>query len=369
MFEKKRQWELEMEKSPDRWYRYTMRALVERSRAAIAEYLNAEMDNLVMVQNAADGLNSILRSMKFARGDKLLLAGTTKGSTRNLARYLSNRFGVEIVDVNITKDDLQSDERILDKFNQTLVEHSPVKIAILKHVTSTPSRVLPIERLIPLFRGHKARLAIDGSHAVGVLNVSLSELQPDYYTADLHRWLLAPRNVGFLYMPEHLQQHLRPAIISANYKKGFVKEFCWIGTRNYAAEVTLEDTLDYRSAKGEEEIRRYVREMALEGARMIARTLETELLVNDSSSLAGMADVRLPRIEAESIPQLHRKLLAKKVILSHLHEFDGNVYLRVSAHIYNDGKDFATVGRVLNSLLPRPSSKCKEESLSCEMQC
>lgn len=51
------------ESRPDRWFREIYFDLVKESRRSIAALINASIDDVVMVENASDAVNSILRSV------------------------------------------------------------------------------------------------------------------------------------------------------------------------------------------------------------------------------------------------------------------------------------------------------------------
>jgi isopenicillin-N epimerase len=40
---------------------------------------------------------------------------------------------------------------------------------------------------------------VDGAHALYQLDINLSDLKPDFYTANFNKWGYSPRPVGFLW--------------------------------------------------------------------------------------------------------------------------------------------------------------------------
>ena len=60
------------EENPDRFNRLEAPALLRKNRERIAEFLQADPDNVVFVQNASSGLSTVFRSFPFDKGDKVL---------------------------------------------------------------------------------------------------------------------------------------------------------------------------------------------------------------------------------------------------------------------------------------------------------
>ena len=75
-------------------------------------------------------------------------------------------------------------------------------------------------------------MLIDGAHALGSLDLNLSDLDPDYYVSNAHKWFCCPKGSAFMYVKKSLQQETRPLIISHGYGSGFQSEFIWSGRSN-----------------------------------------------------------------------------------------------------------------------------------------
>ena len=93
------------------------------------------------------------------------------------------------------------------------------RLLLVDHVTSPTALVFPIERLIALAHDRGARVMIDGAHAAGMLPLNLRALGADYYTANHHKWLCAPKVSGFLYVAPEYQDEVQPTVISHPYNR------------------------------------------------------------------------------------------------------------------------------------------------------
>src|SRR5438132_11375244 len=58
-----------MERNPVKFLSRDLERLLDAARAALAEFVRAEADDLVFVPNATSGVNTVLRSLRFQAGD------------------------------------------------------------------------------------------------------------------------------------------------------------------------------------------------------------------------------------------------------------------------------------------------------------
>jgi isopenicillin-N epimerase len=107
------------------------------------------------------------------------------GAVKISVEQLGGPLGVEVVTVPFpisakSDDDIVSAlELFFDEKGPAFVES--IKLAFFEHVTSPTAIRLPVKRLIQLCRGRGIRTMIDGAHALGLFDLDLSDIDPDYY--------------------------------------------------------------------------------------------------------------------------------------------------------------------------------------------
>ena len=86
------------EANPDRWIG-EYRPFVVEARGEIARLIRASTEDVVMVENASTGVNTVLRHLEppLQRGDKILYLSCAYGMTQNVLRFLHESAGVELV--------------------------------------------------------------------------------------------------------------------------------------------------------------------------------------------------------------------------------------------------------------------------------
>jgi selenocysteine lyase/cysteine desulfurase len=235
----------------------------------------------------------------------------------------------------------------LDRFLEENQDPSrPIRIALIDHITSVPGVIVPIENIIPMLKARNITVLIDGAHAIGQIPVNITALDPDYYITNCHKWLYSARGAAVLYVNKKYQSTTFPANINAAYRQpsGFQEEFFWTGTMDYSPYLTVPAALEFRkNLGGEEAVRKYNHELAVEGGNYLASKFATRVL-QDEDQIGNMVDVQLP-LKNHDDPRLTvkfwtDKLLKKYSLYAPPYKHNGRWWIRVSAQIYTDMDDF-----------------------------
>ena len=57
---------------PDRFYRKEMQPLLEENLSEVAKLIHCDVEDMTFIMHASEGVNNILRSFPFNKGDKIL---------------------------------------------------------------------------------------------------------------------------------------------------------------------------------------------------------------------------------------------------------------------------------------------------------
>lgn len=80
-------WDALTEECPDCFYRYTARPLLSNVLSSLARYVSADPADVVFIENASEGVNTIIRSIHVPAGKKLLFLNTAYGMVKNVMQY------------------------------------------------------------------------------------------------------------------------------------------------------------------------------------------------------------------------------------------------------------------------------------------
>jgi isopenicillin-N epimerase len=324
--------------------------VVEEAQA-LADFLHAgDGRDIAFVDNATTGCNAVLRSLELKPGDEVLLHSQAYGAVANTARYVAGRSGARLVTVELPfpETDLAA---FVARFAAALTPRT--RIAIIDHITSPSALVLPIAGIARICREAGVPLLIDGAHGPGQAEVDLAALDPDWYVGNCHKWLAAPKGCAFLYARRDRQAGLHPTTISHGFGGGYLAEFDWTGTRDATPQLAIEAALDFHEKLGGADLRRRNIELAHQAGELLAGELGT--VVGNAGHASAMTMVRLP---LEGVPftrehavRLRGRLLDEFRTDAPLHAHPSGIWVRASAHAYNEIEDYAKLAEICRALV------------------
>ncbi|KAL1979723.1 hypothetical protein VTN96DRAFT_5245 [Rasamsonia emersonii] len=381
-----RSYQLQGEANPDRFLRYEVSELIDRSREQLAKLLHVvDVDELVLVQNATTGVNTVLRNLTYAPGDKILYLSTAYGACEKTVDYLTETTPAEAVRVEVAYP--ISDDELVARVEKVLKENAPVKVAMFDTVSSLPGVRIPFERLVAVCRAAGVLSLIDGAHGVGCIPLDLGKLDADFFVSNCHKWLYVPRGCAVLHVPKRNQDLIRSSMptshgyqprerpgkkkisnpLPPSTKSGFVRMFEFIGSMDYAPYLCVPAALKFRQevCGGEEAIMSYCTQVARDGSRRVAEILGTEVMRHDQP--CPVVNVRLPidppagDVTAAAAQARIGAVNAfvEKMMLSEYKTFvpaffhNGRFWVRLSGQIYLTVDDFEEVGRQLRDICSR----------------
>lgn len=168
----------EVEHHPDRWIR---EALAPKNHLAVASFVGASPSDIVLVENATTGVNTVLRSCNLGPKDGVLITSHTYGACVNAAVAVCKDTGATLHSLEI-KLPVVSKESVIEMYRIFLEEHPGTKLVVVDHITSPSAIVMPVREIIEVCHSRGVRVMIDGAHAPGQLELNLPEIGADYYT-------------------------------------------------------------------------------------------------------------------------------------------------------------------------------------------
>ncbi len=320
---------------------------LDHVRQRLAATVGAHPSDIGWVRNATDGVNAVVRSFPLDPGDEIIITNHGYNACNNAAAYAAAQRGAVVRTARIPFPLIHPDE-VVTGIASALNRRT--RLVLVDHVTSPSGLVFPLRKIIDVAHSAGARVLVDGAHAPGMLPLDLNELGADYYTANHHKWLCAPKVSGFLWVKPPWQHEVRPTVIShaANRQREdrsrFLCEFDWTGTFDPAPLLSLPSAIDFLNSLlpgGLAELMRSNRELAMRSRDLLASALRIDPPVPDSM-IASLVAVPLPPLTTP-IAGTERDPLQLRLRQAHGFELPfftfkdlGCRVLRISLQIYND---------------------------------
>jgi isopenicillin-N epimerase len=342
-------WRERMEADPTGFFRDELPGATRAAAARVAGFLGGRAEDWAFLENATQGTNAIIASLKLEPGDELVCLSQVYNAVNNTLRHYAGRTGARVVTVPVPVP-FTDPEPLLAALNAVIGPRT--KLASFDHISSAGAVVFPVREMAAICRARGVPVAVDGAHAPGQLALDVPSLGVDYYVANLHKWAFAARGTAVIWCAPERQAVLHPVSISHHLGQGFAAEFDFSGTRDNSAWLAVPEALDYLDVLGPEAVRAHNDALAREAAEIWRDAWNSEIAAGPEFS-AAMASVRLPGVTAgdrTAARRIARHLREAHKIGAGVTVIDGGVWLRVSAQIYNELDDYrplAEIGRTL----------------------
>ncbi|BAY33593.1 isopenicillin-N epimerase [Nostoc carneum NIES-2107] len=348
----------QLEQEPINFFGRAWEPLIDNARSKLADFVGADREDVVFVNNATTGVNAVLRSLTFTAEDEILTTNHEYNACRNALDFIASRTGVRIVIAKIPFP-IESPQQVIAAVMERV---SPkTKLALIDHVTSQTGLIFPIQQLIQELRQRGVDTLIDGAHAPGMISLNLREIGATYYTGNCHKWLCAPKGAAFLYVQRDKQPEIRPLTIShgANSprtdKSRFQLEFDWTGTDDPTAYMCVPEAIAFMGSLlpgGWDELRQRNHQLVLEARQLLCQSLGV-LPPCPESMIGSMAVVPMPTAsENRHFMSVHDELFDKFGIQVQVVPWQESprLLLRISAQIYNTLEQYAYLAKALSQL-------------------
>jgi isopenicillin-N epimerase len=299
ILEVQRGWRDKIEAHPVRLLTRELEDLLDWSRSEIGGFVGADADDLALVTNATAGINTVLRSLRFDKGDELLATDHAYNSSLNALRFTAAQSAAKVVLARIPFP-IESPDQAFDAIMAAVT--AKTKLAMIEHVTSPTALVLPIERLVSALAEKGIDVLVDGAHGPGMLSVRLREIGPAYYVGTAHKWISAPKGSAFLFVRRDRQAQIKPLAIASGAndprvdRSRFRLDFDWTGTMDASSWLTIPAAIDCLGEMlpgGWPTLIAINRQLAIGARDMLAEALHTTVQAPNVMT-GSMASVRLP---------------------------------------------------------------------------
>lgn len=283
--------------------------------------------------------------------------------------FIRDQYGVQLVAIEL-KYPLE-DQEILELTKQAIdrehakLDEPKIKLAVIDGISAAPAVLFPYQAATKLVQENGILAMIDGAHTIGQIELDIKSLDPDFFFSNCHKWLMVPRGCCVLYVAKRNQGYIHPTTLTSAYKhhgdgfnsSTFKLEFIppTIDTSNY---MCVEEALKYReSLGGEEAIREYTHNIAVEGGALVAKMLGTQVLENSAKTLTtSMVSIELPPFNTSLTDNEINSFIMKKLIYEHQtmaasYKNNGKWYTRLCGQVYVDLDDFEHAGKALLVIL------------------
>ena len=360
---KQEEYRRRMESDPVRFLVRELEPLLDQVRADVARFVGAGPDDLAFIPNATAGANAVLRSLEFSSNDELLVTNHEYNACRNTLDYVAGRSGakVKVVDIPFP---IRAPDVVLDRVVSAVTPKT--RLLLIDNITSQTGIILPVQRIVAELNARGVDTLVDGAHAPGMIPLDLRAIGSAYFTANLHKWVCAPKGAGFLHVREDRREGIHPISISHGLnsqrtdRSRFQLEFDWTGTFDPTPWLSVSEALRFLPslvAGGWEEIMSRNHSLALQARDILCKALAIDKPAPDDM-LGSMAAVPIADGSPTATPSPFGDELQDRLFEGFSIEVPVVPWpkppkrvLRVSAQLYNTPQEYERLADALRQLL------------------
>jgi isopenicillin-N epimerase len=242
------------------WFGYEENPLLRKLRDSLAAYLHCGRE-LALVRNATEGNNVVCNGLDMKPSEEIVLTDQEHSGGRCCWEQKAARYGVKLHYVKLSRPPAAAEE-IVDGFRKAISPQT--RVFAFSHITTATGLVLPVKEICALARQRGILSHVDGAHAIGQIPLDLHDLGCDFYASSPHKWLLAPKGTGILYIREEMLERLWTLTASSEWRNHKQKayRFSNVGTSNLSVMAGLQAALDFHQSLGPDRVYARIHELA-----------------------------------------------------------------------------------------------------------
>jgi len=351
------EWRRRFQSDPTSFVVDTWEPAIDEARRLLAEALGANSESLGFVPNTTTGVNAVVRSFPFRRGDEILTTDHVYNACRNVLDHVAARTDAQVVIAPMPFPLASSDEAVTAVMDRVTRR---TRFALIDHVTSPTGLVLPAATIVGLLEDRGVPVMVDGAHSPGMVPLEIERMAPSFYAGNCHKWLCGAPGSAFLWVrPDHAEAVI-PAVISHGANDTRTDRprlhllFDYPGTIDPSPYLTVPVAIDFLRSlhpDGLTGVMAANRALALRARALLCETVGTPPPAPEDM-IGSLAAVALPPGLGERPPgidPLSRVLRQKwsiQVPVLIWPEWPSR-YLRVSAAPYNRIEDYVALSEAL----------------------
>jgi isopenicillin-N epimerase len=352
VFEEYQRFQLELETEPVNFIQKKLPVYLKEAKQPLADFLGCAAADFFFTPNPTFAVNTIMRSLHLQPGDEILSTNHEYGAMDRTWNFFCKQSGAKYIRQEITLP-IVSKEQILEEFWKGY--SAKTKVIFLNHISSSTALIFPVKEICDRAQQLGLITIIDGAHVPGHIDLDLTDLNPDYYTGTLHKWMLAPKGSSFLYVKKEFQADLDPLVVSWGYESLFPSESQFLdyheyqGTNDHSAYLCTPKVIAFLKENNWKEKYAVSRKLVIDNYQRFCDLLQTQPICPITEEFLGqMASIP---VRTEKPMELKEVLYNQYKIQVPVMPLNGKVYLRYSMNMYNTQADLDVLYNALVAIL------------------
>jgi len=295
---------------------------MELVRKKVADFIHADVEEVILTRNTTEGLNLIAQSLDLKQDDEILTTTLEHGGGEVGLEFLVKTKGAVLKKIELPMP-AKSVEEIVKTIEKNIT--SKTKVVMLSHVNTVTGMLMPFAEIAKITQPKGIYLISDGAQAPGLTKVDVKALGVDAYSASGHKWLMGPKETGFLYLSKNFQEKVKSVFTSS----GFATYTASSGTRNVATILGLGVVLDWHTSIGLDKVEQRCLEMRTYCLGELKKLKGLKIISPEAKELStGIISFSLDSVKNSDV---FNKLKDQEIIVKLLTQHNA---IRISCHMF-----------------------------------
>ena len=352
IFDEFQRFQLELENDPVHFIQKKLPVYLKEAKKPLAKFIGCEMEDFFFTPNPTFAINTVMRSLNLQKDDEILTTNHEYGAMDRTWNFFCKKTGAKYIRQEI-KLPIVSKEQIIEEFWK--VYTSKTKVVFLNHISSSTALIFPVKEICDKAQELGLITIVDGAHVPGHIDLNITELNPDFYTGTLHKWMLAPKGSSFLYVKAAFQNDIDPLVVSWGYESLFPSESQFLdyqeyqGTQDVSQYLCTPKVIEFLETNNWEQISDDCKKIVRDNYQRFCDLVNTKPICPITDVFLGqMASIPIKTSKPMELKEL---LYTKYNIQIPVMPLNGSVYIRYSINAYNSQEDLEVLYQAIAAII------------------
>ncbi len=214
----------ELDKNPVEYWEAKFIGIEGELRTKAAEYMGCDPDEVAMTDSTTMGLAILYNGLQLKAGDEILTTTHDHYSTEKSLENACAKTGATLkrVDLYTNPREASIDAMVGALQKAVTTKTRVVAITYVHSVTGVKTPIKEIGAMIAELNqkrdaAKRIYYCVDGVHGFGIENISMRDMEIDFFAAGTHKWIFGPRGTGVLYARKSAWDMIKPIIPSFEF--------------------------------------------------------------------------------------------------------------------------------------------------------
>jgi len=219
---------------------------LEPVRQGVAKLFGCDAEELAIMRNATESMCTVLLGVPLKAGDEILTTTHEYWAMLDALEQRRLREGIVVKKIKVPTPPETMDE-LAQAFERAITPRT--KLILVSHMVSVTGQIFPIRRICEIAHQRGIEVAVDGAQSFGHFDFKVVDLGCDYFGASLHKWLMAPKVTGMLFVRRDKIAKLWSLVPSPVSRRDNIRKFEMVGGRS-SQHLAIAEALAFHNGIG-----------------------------------------------------------------------------------------------------------------------